>query len=187
VTGNWTPPASVNSGAVGPWGSGALKDSEETVLKGQELAKAIGFELPPTELKIPGIRSLWSDKVGRKRLGEDVIEIPISIGEAMGVLAYDAVITYDADILEPVIERPVESNGTLSANFNVVVNRSEPGKLRLAAYGIAPVTGDGNLIVLRFRVKRPNAKIGDAKLEFESLVINEKSVISKRWSVISSQ
>jgi len=171
VTGNWIPAPSLGS-------LESLESLESRKSDREDVANAIGFELPPTELKIPGIRSLWSDKVGRKRLGENVIEIPVSIGSANGILAYDAVITYDADILEPVIERPVESNGTLSTNFNVVVNRSEPGKLRLAAYGIAPVTGDGDLIILRFRVKRPNAKIDDAKLEFESLVINEKSVIS---------
>lgn len=203
VSGNWTAPASVNSGAVEQWDSGVHEDSEETVLKGQELAKAIGFELPPSELRIPGIRSSWTDSFRDKSciesrggllsvdkaktlsadnclLSTDLIEVPISIGDAMNILAYDAVIAYDSDILEPVFERPVESNGTLSANFNIVVNRSEPGKLRLGAYGIVPVTGEGDLIVLRFRVKRPNAKIEDAKLEFESLVINEESIISSQ-------
>jgi trimeric autotransporter adhesin len=174
VTGNWAPPPSVVGQSV-------------AISEQLSLMSAFGFSLSPIELTKPGIRSKWTDFGGRKNIGGDVIEIPISIADAMSILAYDAVVTYDSDILEPVIDRPIESNGTLSTNFNVVANRSEPGKIRLAAYGIAPVTGNGDLLVLRFRVKKPGAKIEDANLRFESLVINEKSVVSSRQSVVGSQ
>jgi hypothetical protein len=164
VTGNWTAVAS-------------LESLESRKHSQGDVAKALGFGLYGDELKKPGIRSIWNDFAGRKNLGDEILEIPISIGEATNILAYDAVITYDEDVLEPVYERPVSSLGTLSTNFNVVMNISEPGKIRLGAYGIAPVTGDGDLLVLRFRVKKPTAKIEDAQLGFESLIINEKSVV----------
>jgi len=227
VTGNWTPAQSLGSleslGSLGSGKSSFVGRKDESSLKGHELAKAIGFQLPLTELQIPGIRSSWTDSFRDKSciesrgelsiaagsnvaranfapvnvaranidkvhtlstdnclLSTDLIEIPISISEAISILAYDAVISYDSDVLEPVFERPVSAIGTLSTNFNVVVNRGELGKLKLVAYGIAPVNGDGDLIVLRFRVKNPNARISDAKLVFESLVINEKSVISNQ-------
>jgi hypothetical protein len=172
VTGDWTAGQSLES-------LESKNSSHSSVISGQsELVKAIGFGLYAEEVRIPGIRSLWTDFAGRKSLGAEVLEIPISIGDALDILAYDAVITYDSDVLEPVIDRPIESNGTLSANFNIVAKRSEPGKIRLAAYGIAPVTGNGDLLVLRFRVKKPGARIEDANLRFESLMINEKSVIA---------
>ena len=201
VTGNWTPAQSLGS-------LESLESLESRKSDRVDVAKAIGFQLPPTELQIPGIRSSWTDSFRDKSciesrsnpsnfagaiidqrktlstdnclLTTDLIEIPISISDAMSILAYDAVIAYDAEVLEPVFERPISSTDTLSTNFNVVVNRSEIGRLKIGAYGIAPVTGDGDLIVLRFRVKKLNAKIEDAKLEFESLVINEKSIISNQ-------
>jgi len=179
VTGNWT--AGLNAQPS--------PDSAQSTQGGFEpgdLAGAIGFGMYGGDPKIRGIRSTWTESSNRK-LGGGLVEIPISIGEPISAIAYDAVITYDAETLEPEFDYPVSSNGTLSANFNIAVNRGEPGKLRLAAYGIAPITGDGDLIVLRFRIKDPKAKISDANLQFESLVINEQSIIRRLPSVMPSR
>jgi hypothetical protein len=177
VTGNWTAAAPI---AEGQWTSGTV---------GQEdVAKAIGFGMYSDIARTRGVRNMLAGAFAEKsemndtlgaRADGDVVEIPVRVADAMSILAYDAVIGYDPDVLEPVLERPVRSLGTLSTNFNVVVNRSERGKIRLGAYGVVPATGDGELIVLRFRVKRPFARLTDAKLAFESLVINEEPVVSR--------
>jgi hypothetical protein len=161
VTGNWTAPLSLSQDVVGSIDSASL------------VTAILGFNQNSSEKVSPGIRSRWTDSSFEKRFVGEIIEIPISVDDAVGILAYDAVVTYDPEVMEPVLERPVERLGTLSSNFNVTVNVGEIGKLRLAGYGVTPVTGDGNLLVLRFRVKGK----GDSVVELETLNVNETNVI----------
>lgn len=156
VTGNWTAPPSLNE----------LADSVE---EPSIVAGGVGFNQKLVETRDGEIGSRWADSNLEKRFIGEIIEIPISVKDASGILAYDTVVTYDADVMEPVFEKPVERLGTLSSNFNVTVNVGESGKLRIAGYGVTPVTGDGDLLTLRFRVKGN----GNRTIEFESLNINE--------------
>jgi hypothetical protein len=105
--------------------------------------------------------------------------MPINVAgfQSSGVYSFDAVITYDESILEPVFDMPVESIGTLSTNLNIVVNPGEAGKLRISAYGVTPIYGEGELIRIRFRVVGGNAT--ESEIGFESLVFNETNVTDK--------
>jgi hypothetical protein len=166
VTGNWTPPQNIG---------GTSDENAMTSVISDYSSPASGVVLGSSaaDAKKTGFRNRWNESVGDKLTPGEILEIPINVSDASSILSYDAVITYDADVLEPVFERPVSTTGTLSVNFNIVANRGEPGKLRLSAYGVVPVTGDGELLIIRFRVKSK----GDANLEFESLQFNETKII----------
>jgi hypothetical protein len=155
VTGNWAPTPAISE--------------QNNEVSPAVAAKSIGLGLSESGK----INSTWNNSNSSKREEGEIIEIPISVVEVANLLAYDAVIVFDDEVLEPVFERPVSSLGTLSSNFNVVVNRGEPGRIRIGAYGISPVTGDGELLTLRFRVKGQ----GDPKVEFESLTLNETPIV----------
>jgi len=78
---------------------------------------------------------------------EEVIEIPLVMEQADGVISADIVFGYDPQVLEFVgISKMV-----LSEPFQVVYN-DEPGKLRAGLYGITPITEAGKLVVLSFKV-----------------------------------
>jgi subtilisin len=164
VTGNWTPPSSAQG------------------LSPEEVAERISiFNLYGEEVRLilptkgdfkPGFDTRIA------RAGE-IVTMPINLAgfDSATVYSFDAVITYDADVLEPVFESPVEALGTLSTNLNIIVNPGEPGVLRLGAYGVTPIYGEGELIRIRFRVIGTNAT--ESEIGFDSLIFNETDVTDK--------
>lgn len=68
-----------------------------------------------------------------------------------GVGSYQFDITYDPKVVEPA-DIAAELTGTVGESLNVVSNSPEPGLLKVAVYGILPVTGDGIYANLRFTV-----------------------------------
>ena len=164
VTGNWTPSPAAQS----------LTAAE--IAERMSFANLYGDEVQlvnPTKSDMkPGFESRIA------RAGE-TFSMPINVAgfQSSGVYSFDAVITYDESILEPVFDMPVESIGTLSTNLNIVVNPGEAGKLRISAYGVTPIYGEGELIRIRFRVVGGNAT--ESEIGFESLVFNETNVTDK--------
>ena len=164
VTGNWTPTPSAQS------------------MSGEEIVENIAL----SNLYGETVRLLMPTK-GKGRPGFDerisrageIVSMPLTVAgfDSSGVYSFDAVITYDENIIEPVFDSPIEIFGTLSTNLNITVNPSEPGKLRISAYGVVPVYGDGELIRVRFRTIGTNAT--ETEIGFESLVFNETNVTDK--------
>jgi len=169
VTGNWT-------------SSSSIYQPEQKSFT-DRMVNDIDFKMPKSNGESSGIRSRWAESVADKKSADEIIEIPITVNGALDLLSYDAVISFDEETLEPVLEAPVRAIGSLSTNFNLVVNRSEPGRMRIAAYGIVPVVGDGDLLYLRFRVKRS----GEAKVSFDSLILNEQVRIAPRVGIVGSE
>jgi len=79
---------------------------------------------------------------------EEVIEIPLVMEQADGVISADIVFSYDPQVLEFV----GISKTALSESFQLVYNDDEPGKLRAGLYGTTPITETGELVVLAFKV-----------------------------------
>lgn len=167
VTGNWTPSSPINLDATGS------ASSEDQAASGN-----ISFGRLEDSAMVTGIKNSWVRSLKEKTPEAEVVEIPITIKEAVNLLSYDAVISFDPDVMEPVFDRPVSILGSLSSNFNIVVNQIQSGSIRIAGYGVVPVMGDGELLTLRFRIK----KQGDAGIKFDSLMLNEQLRISPRIS-----
>ena len=165
VTGNWTPSPSINLVETGSMASFDQVASEK-----------VGFGDLGGSLPVREIKNSWKQSVEKKTFDGEVVEIPITIEGATNLLSYDAVISYDSDLMEPVTDRPVSILGSLSSNFNIVVNQTQAGSIRIAGYGVVPVVGDGELLTLRFRIKRK----GDASIGIESLMLNERISVSPR-------
>jgi len=164
VTGSWAPSPSAQSMSV------------EEIVDSIALSNLYG---EPVRLLIPMKgkgRPGFEDRISR---AGEIVSMPLSVAgfDSSGVYSFDAVITYDENIIEPVFDSPIEIFGTLSTNLNVTVNPSEPGKLRISAYGVVPVYGDGELIRIRFRTIGTNAT--ETEIGFESLVFNETNVTDK--------
>ncbi len=80
-------------------------------------------------------------------------DIPVYIDDAGGMLALDATVLYDTNLLDVL---PGDVNvGDLLTGWQIFANVEDAkGKIRIVAYGIIPLAsgvGDGNLIVIRFR------------------------------------
>lgn len=81
------------------------------------------------------------------------VTVPVSIdnlrGQALGSYQFD--ITYDPEVVEPA-DIAAELTGTMGESLNIVSNSPMPGLLKVAVYGILPVTGDGVYANLKFNV-----------------------------------
>jgi hypothetical protein len=82
------------------------------------------------------------------------VEIPIAIQDTTdkAINAYQFELEYDPAVLSPVMENGARVAGTVSDGYVVTVNPTEPGVLRVAAFGALPLQGEGSLINLRFEV-----------------------------------
>lgn len=65
------------------------------------------------------------------------------------LLGYEFQLNYNPAVLESL---GVSTTNTLSADWQVTINNTTPGQLRVAGYGITPLSGDGILLNLRFGV-----------------------------------
>jgi len=76
------------------------------------------------------------------------LQIPINVGDLTpaGAFSYELEIGYDPELFTVDLDRPIDSVGTLSNSHRLVVNASEPGILRIAAFGTVPFTGNGELL-----------------------------------------
>jgi Tol biopolymer transport system component len=110
-----------------------------------------------------------------KAAPNQLITIPVSLtlsGTAAALEAYQFNLVYDPQVIQP-DGASADTTGTLSSSLNAVVNKVEPGRLRLVVYGSNAVSISGTLINLRFRVVgRPGSV---STLAFDSLIFNEGS------------
>jgi len=81
------------------------------------------------------------------------VSVPIKVGNLGGqnVLAYDFDVTYDPAVLEPVAAG-VDTADTESARLFITTNPTQPGHMRVVAFGIAPMAGNDSLVNLTFNV-----------------------------------
>ncbi|MBK8467519.1 MAG: hypothetical protein IPL32_17010 [Chloracidobacterium sp.] len=102
---------------------------------------------------------------------EEVI-IPITLKGAMnkGVIAYEFDLRYDPTVIQPQAE-PVGVAGTVSRNLSFAVNAKEAGILRVAVYGVTPISDNGVLLNLKFTAI--GATGSASSLIWERLVFNE--------------
>ena len=144
VTGNWTPGA-------------ARKDGDE--LKG-------GAEGRGPESNITVAVLSHTGNVDKE------IVMPVTVhGIAdKGVISYEFDLRYDASMLQPVSDA-VEVNGTVSRGLSIVVNATEPGLLRVIAYGAMPIDENGVLLNLRFTAV--GAAGVESPLSIERIIFNE--------------
>ncbi len=98
--------------------------------------------------------------------------IPVSIQGAVnkGVISYEFELSYDPLVIQPQAE-PVELAGTVSRALSAVSNASQPGLLRVAVYGTAPISSSGLLLNLRFTAVGAPGSV--SPLIWERIMLNE--------------
>jgi hypothetical protein len=104
----------------------------------------------------------------------EIVRIPVRVGEVTGrnVTAFDFEVSFDPATLRPV---GVDKFASLSASFSVFSNAGIEGRLKIAAFGVAPLAGRGDLIHLLFEVIGPKS----GALNWENFTFNEGEVQSK--------
>lgn len=82
-----------------------------------------------------------------------LVEVPITFEnvKGRGIGSYQFDVTYDPAVLEPA-EVAAMLESTMGESLDVVSNSPEPGLLKVAVWGVLPVTGDGTYANLKFNV-----------------------------------
>lgn len=103
---------------------------------------------------------------------EKEIIVPVTVNGLVGkgIISYEFDLRYDPAVLQPVAQ-PAEVTGTASRGLMIVSNGSEPGLLRVVAYGGLPLDEDGLLLNLRFTVV--GAAGSGSPLTWERIAFNE--------------
>ena len=103
------------------------------------------------------------------------VSVPIAVQDTTGkgILSYQFDLRYDPKVLEPAAV-PTDLAGTISEGYNVTVNPLEPGVLRVVAFGVRPLAGEGQLLNLRFNVVGPVDSSSD--LIWENVGLNEGNI-----------
>jgi hypothetical protein len=100
------------------------------------------------------------------------ITVPISISDAAGkgIISYEFELRYDPAVIRPGKD-PVDLTGSVSRGLSYAVNSDEPGILKVAVYGAAPINENGVLLKLRFTaVGKPGSV---SPLTWQRLLLNE--------------
>jgi len=121
----------------GDWISTLMRSQQSTPLFGS----AITAGLPNVEIAA----------------GTTELILPFSLDglEGVGVSSYQFVVEYDPAVLTPT-PAAADPAGTLSEGLTVISNTTQPGILRVAVYGVQPVSGDGVYLNLKFRASPQN-------------------------------
>ncbi len=102
-------------------------------------------------------------------LSKEQILIPLKVTEKMNVLSFDATLTYDENILEFVtLEKTQEIEG-----FQIYLNKSEAGRLRLTGFALEPKNLQGCFLELAFNVVAEKEK--SCHVNFEQFRINQQN------------
>ena len=84
-------------------------------------------------------------------VGSEVL-LPIRLfnsANGAALLGYEFQLQYNPAVLQSV---GLSTTNTVSAGWQVIANSDTPGQLRVAGYGVTPLSGDGILLNLRFQV-----------------------------------
>ncbi len=98
--------------------------------------------------------------------------VPVVIRGAAGknIISYEFDLRYDPLVMRP-LENPIGLTGTVSRGLMSVSNTTQPGLLRIVAYGPLPIDENGILLNLRFTAV---GAIGSASpLTWERIMFNE--------------
>jgi len=132
VSGNWTPPASSAMSEMAAQAVGSDRASDRAVAVSLS-GPAFDFSSLALNPGNPGT----------------VIRIPLTVGDltGLGVTAYDFELLYDPRVLR--LHAPyIETGESLSRSMQFAVNATQPGRLRVAAFGAEAVKGSGALLSL---------------------------------------
>lgn len=82
------------------------------------------------------------------------ITVPVLVQDltGKGVDSYYFTLSFDSNVIRPLVSAPIASTGTLSSGFNITANNAVAGKLQVGAYGATPLSGSGTLLNLNFEV-----------------------------------
>jgi hypothetical protein len=119
-------------------------------------------ELKPVVIGVPELSALVNTEV--------VVPVEISDTTNKGILAYQFELRYDPIVLEPAAN-PADLIDTISSGYQVTVNATERGLLRVVVFGTQPLSGGGRLINLRFNAIGNPGSASD--LIWENLGLNE--------------
>mgnify|MGYP002779609825 FL=1 len=165
VSGNWTAP-----GAPPPPASFVMAD--ETAADNADAPQTAESE---NENSI-------NVRFGRARSGQNgELNVPILVSDltGKGVYSFEFELEYDAEslVLEQSAEvaRLLELTDTLGggANLSFAVNPLEAGKVRVSAYGVAPLNGEGVLLNLKFRPNSSGRASRASELKWTNFRFNE--------------
>jgi hypothetical protein len=118
---------------------------------------------------LPIISVALPNRVG---LPGTLITIPISVDDLapFSIISYQFAVTFDPTVLQPQ-SSAMSSVGTLSSGMTITANSAIPGRLKVAAFGTAPLSGSGTFLNLNFTVVgTPGAS---TPLVFQSFLFNE--------------
>lgn len=95
-------------------------------------------------------------------------QVPVTVEGLAGedVFSWEFELRYDEAVLDTV---EIETQGTLAEERRVAINPSEPGRIRGAVAGTAPVAQGGVLFFLRVR----GGSAGASPLTWEAFQVNE--------------
>jgi len=101
---------------------------------------------------------------------KDFIELPIKVNDVTGlnITAFSFTLSFDATFLT-VTSASVE--GTLSQGYSLVTNNATSGELSVAAAGAIPLTGQGVLIKIGFKVSE--TMTNSTTIHFSNFIFNE--------------
>jgi hypothetical protein len=136
VTGNWTPASPRPRGYLLPDPPAYAKPSLERSRESADSDKSIRLTLPEVI-------------VGK---ADKSLTVSVTVDETAGreILAYDFAVSYDPEKLVPDPSTNWAA-GTLSSEWSMVVNTDVPGRIKVTAFGTAPLSGSGVLLDLSFR------------------------------------
>jgi len=102
----------------------------------------------------------------------DLINVPVSLDNASGVLSYFFELSFDGSILE------CESvdNGTLTSGWGDPTVNPQSDRVSVAALSSTSLTGVGSLAVLHLRVKESATNGQSSALHFEGAELNDTAI-----------
>jgi hypothetical protein len=153
VTGNWTAPAN-------------RPQADETA-NNKESEKLLGINNQLFSLSIENNQKK-ADQSSKELMGEIPVSlsyvsdissksvlIPVMVGDLTnkGVTAYEFTVSYDPNVLQPDLSA-YDASGTLTetGGYSVLIDSNQSGRLRIGAFGVTPLSGNGTLIYLKFNV-----------------------------------
>jgi len=107
-------------------------------------------------------------------------QVPIRIGDLtrIGAVSFEMELRYDSELFEVDHRNPIDIIGTLSANHRLVVNSDEPGLIRIAAFGIVPFAGNGDLF--RVNLQAIGNSSATRPLEILKFRLDESVIVETR-------
>jgi hypothetical protein len=130
-----------------------------------------GHELISTDERTEERRITATAQSVVSNTGKEIF-IPVNVAGVAGkeIISYEFDLIYDPLVIQP-FNNPVDVTGTSSRGFSVVTNPSEPGLLRVVAYGPMPIGENGVLLNLRFVTVGSVGSV--SPLTFERMMFNE--------------